>query len=453
MDAETLKKIIVEGESVEVELKQSFHSVQEIARIIAAFANTQGGLLILGVTDKRRIEGIKENPDIIQQKIAHANAIIHPAPLTNVEVHTLDHKKIILVVVHKADLSVFHSVEGVIFVRLGSTVQKLEGQSIIEFLRHRQILLFEESIEPTALLNDIDQNRVRDYLEKRKQEDFLKKHSLQDFFLNKKLASLQPDLKLKNAGLLFFSKDPQFFFPYTLIKLVRFDGKEAVKVLAYEEAKGTLPQMIEHSLNFIRRFIAKEFVIKDFKRKEILYIPEDAVRETIINALAHRDYFNKNEVQLSIFDDRVEITNPGGLPEGMTKELLGALSIQRNPKIYELLKDYGYMEGLGSGIIQVRELMKKNNLPEPEFLTNKEFFRIILRIRKFEEKRSDLTKRQIIIINYLKEHKKIKSKECAAINKISIPTAVNELKNLEKLGLVEKKGTYRGAYYVIKEEK
>ncbi len=452
MNTETLKKIIAEGEGVEVELKQSFHSVQEIARIIAAFANTQGGLLILGVTDNGKIEGIKENHDIVQQKTAQANAIIHPAPLTNIEVHTLEQKKVILIVVHRADSSVFHSVEGVIFVRLGSTVQKLEGQSIIEFLRHRQILMFEESIEFTASLKDIDQNRIKEYIEKRKQEDFLKKHSLQDFFISKKLASLQPDLKLKNVALLFFSKDPQFFFPYTLIKLVRFDGKEAVKVLAYEEAKGTLPQMIEHSLNFIRRFIAKEFVIKDFKRKEILYLPEDAVREAVINALAHRDYFNKNEVQLSIFDDRVEITNPGGLPEGMSKELLGALSIQRNPKIYELLKDYGYMEGLGSGILQIREFMKKNNLPEPEFLTNKEFFRIILRIRKAEEKKSELTKRQTTIINYLKEHKKIKSKECASLNKISIPTAVNEFKNLEKLGLIKKIGSYRGAYYILNEE-
>jgi len=150
MDIENLKRIIVEGESVEVEFKQSFHSVQEIARVIAAFANTQGGLLILGVKSEGTIEGIKENLDLVQQKISQANSTIDPAPLTNVGVHTLDHKKIIIITVHRADFSVFHSVEGVIYVRLGSTVQKLEGQSIVEFLRNRQILLFEESLDLTS---------------------------------------------------------------------------------------------------------------------------------------------------------------------------------------------------------------------------------------------------------------------------------------------------------------
>ena len=453
MDAENLKRIIAEGESVEVEFKQSFHSVQEIARIISAFANTQGGLLFLGLKDNGTIEGIKENLDIVQQKISQANSIIHPTPLTNVGIHTLDHKKIIIITVHRADSSVFHSVEGVIYVRLGSTVQKLEGQSIVEFLRNRQILLFEESLEFSASLKDIDENKVKEYLNLRKQTDYLQNHSVKDFLLSKKLVSFQPEVKLKSVALLFFAKDPQSFFPYSLIKLVRFDGVEPIKVLAYEEAKGNLPQIIDHAVNFMRRFIAKEFVITETKRKEIPFLPEDAVREAIINAVAHRDYFNKNEIQLSIFDDRVEITNPGGLPEGMSPELLGSLSIQRNPKIYQLLKDYAYMEGIGSGISKIRRLMNENKLSDPEFTITKDFFRLVLRLRKGKEAvpSLELTKRQINIIDYLKKNKKIKSKECATINKISNPTAVKELTGLEKNGLIQKIGTYRGVYYILKE--
>ncbi|MBI2665079.1 hypothetical protein HYX12_00475, partial [Candidatus Woesearchaeota archaeon] len=179
----------------------------------------------------------------------------------------------------------------------------------------------------------------------------------------------------------------------------------------------------------------------------------DAVREAIINAVAHRDYFNKNEIQLSIFDDRIEITNPGGLPEGMSPELLGSLSIQRNPIIYQLLKDYAYMEGIGSGISKIRRLMKENKLSDPEFIITKDFFRLVLRLRKGKEAvpSLELTKRQINIIDYLKKNKKMKSKECATINKISNPTAVKELTQLEKKGLIQKVGTYRGAYYILKE--
>ncbi len=450
MDTENLLRIIKEGESIEVEFKQSFHSFQDIAKIICAFANTQGGLLILGVDDKGKIEGIKENLDVVQQKISQSNSTIQPNPLTNIGIHTIDKKRLIVIIVHKADSSVFHSVGGIIYIRLGSTIQKLEGQSMVEFLRNRQILLFEESMEGTPKIEDIDINKVRSYLEIRSQSDYLKSHSLKDFLLSKKLASLQSDLKIKNIALLFFAKDPQFFFSYAQIKLVRFDSNEPIKVLAYEEAKGSLPQIIEQSLNFVRRFIAKEFVIKEIKRKEIPLLPEDVVRETIINAVAHRDYFNKNEIQLSIFDNRLEITNPGGLPEGMTKELLGALSIQRNPLIYQFLKDYGYMEGIGSGISKIFKSMKDANLESPEFALTKEFFRVVLKMGKAITKYGEeLSKRQQKALEFLKKNEKIKAKEYSSMNKISIPTSVKDIKDLEKKGYVKKIGKYRGVYYIL----
>jgi ATP-dependent DNA helicase RecG len=453
MNVENLKKIIEGGESVEVEFKQAFHSVQNIAKIIAAFANTQGGILIVGIKDNGSVEGIKEKVDILQQKISQSNSIIHPSPLVTIEIHTIK-KKLLVIIVHKADASVFHSVKGVVYIRLGSTVQRLEGQSIVEFLRNRQILLFEESIEFSAQLEDIDRNIVKTYLEKRMQATYLETHSLQDFLISKKLASFQPDVKIKNSALLFFARDTQYFFPYVQIKLVRFDGKEPIKVFAYEDAKGSLPQMIEHSLNFVRRFIAKSFVIENIERKEIPLLPEGVVREAIINAVAHRDYFNKNETQVSIFDDRLEITNPGGLPEGMTKELLGALSIQRNPAIYQLLKDYGHMEGIGSGISKMYTIMSEQNLGKPEFVISKEFFRVILRMKKKKEIHlgENWNKRQILAVDYLKTHKKIKSHEYALLTHVSIPTAVKDLADLEKKDVVKKVGSYRGAYYILNEK-
>ncbi|MBI2597581.1 MAG: putative DNA binding domain-containing protein, partial [Candidatus Diapherotrites archaeon] len=418
----------------------------------SAFANTQGGLLILGVNDKGEIEGIKEKPDSVQQKISNSNATIHPSPIINVEIHTIGKKKIIVIAVHMADSAVFHTVEGVIHVRIGSTIQKLEGQSILEFLRNRQILLFEESIEATAKTDDLDTAKVAEYLKERNQPDYLSTHSLKDFLASKKLVSFQPDLKIKSVAILFFAKDPQQFYHYVQIKLVRFDGNQPIKVLAYEDAKGNLPQMIEHAMNFVRRFIPKEFVITGTKRTEILALPEEAVREAIINAVAHRDYFNKNETQLSIFDNRLEITNPGGLPEGMTKELLGTLSIQRNPVVYQMLKDYEYMEGIGSGISKILRAMKEKNLKQPEFLISKEFFRIVFEMKaeKIIEK-PVLNKRQAKAMGYAKSHKKISSKEYAKINKVSIPTAVKYLKELEKKKMLKKIGKYRGAHYTINE--
>lgn len=382
--------------------------------------------------------------------------MIHAAPLINVAVIGLEGKKVILVVTHKADSSVFHSVDGVIYVRIGITIQRLEGQSIVEFLRNRQILLFDESVEPSAKVDDIDVQKVEAYMEKRGQPAHLKNHSLKDFLMSKKLVSLQPDMKLKSAAILFFAKDVQQFYPYTQVKLVRFDGIEPVKVLAYEDAKGSLPQLIDHTVNFVMRFVPKEFIIQETKRKEIPALPEEVVREAVINAVAHRDYFNKNEIQISVFDDRIEITNPGGLPEGMTKELLGALSIQRNPKIYQLLKDYGYMEGIGSGISKIYTVMREKNLDSPEFITSKDFFRVVLRTKKLGKvikSVAGLSSRQLKGLEYLRQKGKIKSQDYALMNKISVPTAVKDLSELQKEGLVKKIGKYKGAYYVLNEEK
>lgn len=451
MKNKELKEIIDRGESVEVEFKKSFHSFQEVAKTICAFSNTQGGILILGVSDKGKIEGIEGNLDQLQRKIADANSNIHQKPIIKIEVHEIDKSKVIVIIVHKAETSMFHSFEGALYVRIGTTTQKLEGASILDFLRNRQILLFDEGIEYSAKLESLDEDKIKEYLNLRKQDTYLREHDMKDFLISKKLAVSLPDLKIKNAALLFFARDPQFFFPYAQVKLVRFDGLEPVKIISYEEAKGSLPQIINQSTNFVRRYISKEFLIKGIQREDIPMLPEEAIREAIINAIAHRDYFNKNEIQISIFDDRVEVTNPGGLPEGMEKELLGILSIQRNPSIYQLLKDYGFMEGIGSGIAKIRFTMQSANLQMPEFFISKEVFRIILRIKRIEEIelaiKHNLNLRQIKALDYIRVNKRLKTKEYAIMNKISLPSALKDLKKLEKLKLIKKIGSYKGAYF------
>lgn len=453
MKTEEIKNLIGQGEGIEIEFKSSFPAQHELARTLCAFANTAGGIFFIGVGNSKEIKGIQIEKDNLQKKISQANHLIHPSPIINIEIEKIDNKDIIAIIVHKANSSVFHSIEGAIFVRVGSTTTRLEGDTILEFLRNRQILLFEETIEPNAKIEDIDINKVKNYLERRNQPEYLKEHTIREFLLTKKMATLQPDIKIKSTALLFFSKDPQSHYPYSLIKLVRFDGNEPIKVIAYEEAKGALPEIIDQANNFIKRFMTKEFKIEGLQREDIPFIPQEAIREAIINAVAHRDYFNKNETQLSIFDDRIEITNPGGLPDGMSPNLLGKLSVQRNPAIYQVLKDYGYMEGIGSGYSKIFRLISSAGLVKPEYISAKEFFRIIFLNKKESPVISGLNERQSKMLNYIKEKKKIKSKEYAHLTKITLPTAISDLKKIEKLGYIKKVGSYRGAYYILNEEK
>ena len=413
------------------------------------FANTLGGIIFIGISDNKEIKGLAINKDDLQKKISQANRLIYPLPTINIEIQEIENKEIVAIIVHRTNVSTFHSIGGVIFIRVGSTTARLEGDAILEFLRNRQILLFEEVIEPYAKIEDMDSNRIKSYLDKRNQSDYLKEHSIRDFILSKKLAILQPDLKIKSLALLFFSHDPQSYYYYSIIKLVRFDGTEPIKVIAYEDAKGPLPEIIEHAHNFVKRFMTQEFRIEGLRREEIPFIPEEAVREAIINAVAHRDYFNKNETQISIFDDRIEITNPGGLPEGMNKDLLGKLSIQRNPGIYHLLKDYGYMEGIGSGYSKIFRLISETGLVKPDYIITKDIFRLIFWNKKLSIIIPGLNERQSRMLNYIRNKKQIKAKEYADLSNVTHPTAVADLKRLKEQGYVKKIGSYRGAYYIL----
>ncbi len=451
MQIDKIKKLIRGGEHQEAEFKESFHSSQGISKLICAFSNTIGGIILLGVKDNGMIKGVSKNIDTIQKRIADANSCVHPSPIITVEVKRIDKKKIIVIIVHKADSSIFHTFGGVIYIRIGSTVQKLEGNSIVQFLRDRQLLLFEDQVEPSSRIEDLDTNKIKDYLDIRNQKIHLNEDSIKKFVFNKKLAVISDKDGLKNLALLFFAKNIQDFYPYAQIKLVRFDGLKPVKVIAYEEAKGSLVEMIEQSMNFVKRFISKEYKIEGLKRKEIAFIPEEAIREAIINSVAHRDYFNKNEIQLNIFDDRLEIINPGSLPEGMKEDLLGSLSVQRNPMIYQFLKDYGYMEGIGSGISRIYSLMKKFNLKKPEFKVTKNHFRVILMNEKIRKMIVGLNNRQNEVLSVLKTKESIKSKRYAEMFNISVPSAVNDLNELEKKGYIKKVGSYKGAYYKLKE--
>ncbi len=457
MDTEQLIKIIQSGESQEVEIKQSFHSSQDFSKIMCGLSNTLGGVIIIGVSPKKEVIGINDNTDVIQQKISAAAQAVSPPILPSIELHEIKNKRVIVVILQRAIDNTFHTFQGVIWAKIGSTLKRIEGNQMVDFLRAKQILCFDET-HSNATVTDLDKEKIKEYLELRKQGDFLKNRSVEDFLINMNLASKNEALKIKNAALLFFAKDPIIFNPQIELKLVRFDGKDPVKILSHQLLQTDLTQSIEKALSFVKDNISKSLEITDKARREEKYqYPLNVVREAIVNAVAHRDYFSKDAVQIYIFSDRIEITNPGSLPSGLPKELFGTLSVQRNPLIYRILRDYGYVEGLGSGVPRMINGMREIGLSDPEFGIYEHFFRVVLRNTKSDLKPilafKDLNERQVRVIEFLKKNKSIKTTMYQKLNKVSLGTArldINELLNFE---YIKKVGSFRGAYYILNEEK
>jgi len=457
MNIEQLEEIVKSGENQEVEFKESFGQ-QKTSKLICAFGNSYGGIIVFGVTDNGRIKGVESNLDELQRKISAANQNISPKPIISIETHKTDNKNLVVVIIQRATDGVYYTYEGVIYVRIGSSIEKLDGQSHLEFLRTKQILSFDENYESDAKVEDLDLDKIKYYLKSRNQDNFLESHSIEDFLISKKLASKNGKFKIKNSGVILFAKNPENFYPQSEIKFVKFKGKEPVEIIFHKLIQKDLFSSIDESFNLVKENIGKRIkIVGSPKREEEYEYPLEAIREAIVNAIAHRNYFSKDSIQIYLFEDRMEITNPGSLPQGLPKELFGTISVQRNPITYRFLRDLGYVEGLGTGIPRMKNYMRKAGLRDPDFNFTESFFRITLYNKKGSKRpiksKEDLNEKQKKALEYLKRNKALKSKTYAELNKVSHATAVGEINEMVEFGYLKKVGAYRGVYYILGEKK
>ncbi|MBI4979991.1 putative DNA binding domain-containing protein [Candidatus Woesearchaeota archaeon] len=454
MKQEELLALIKNGETQEVELKEGCPNGHKLTEIICGLANTDGGFLILGVSEKGEIKGLQCNLDKLQQDIANARQSIHSSPPVSTTIHIIEDKKIALVEINKANDKNAHTYNGAVYVRIGSTTHKLEGQELFDFLKNKQILCFDEQ-DSEAKIENLDENRIKLYLIKRGQPDYLKANNVQEFIISNMFGKLNGKLKLKNIAALFFAKEPHRWHPQSEVRIVRFSGTEPINIVVQRDFRSDPMENIEQTIAFIRENISKRFIIPENspRRIEIEEYPTSVIREAIVNAVAHRDYYSYDSIQINLFEDRIEISNPGGLPQGLTKEFFGKRSVRRNPLTYRILREGHYVEGLGLGIPQMRNEMRKAGLRDPEFNFEGGFFVVTLRNAKGSikpvEGLKDLNSRQLNALDYLRQNKTIKSKTYANINEVSLPIALKDINELIKFKYIQKVGSYRGAYYVL----
>lgn len=457
MDIAALKQLIKDGESEVVEFKESWPMNAAISKVVCGFANNRGGTLVIGVNDAGRAVGISPDKlDPLQKRVVESVRTVEPNPLVSISVVNVYKCDVVVVQVKKAHDRVYHTYQGAIYVRVGSTNQRLDGATQLDYLRHKQILSFDEAVHDHAVLTDIDENKVRKYLESRGRDDFLDDRTLEDFLKVNRLAEEgSQGTRIKNPALVLFGKNPADFHPQTEVKLVHFAGSTPVDILDYKLLNSDIISNIDNALLFLRSKLAKRIEINDSaKREESYEYPLSVIREALINAFIHRNYFSNDSIQISLFSDKLEIVSPGSLPSELTKELFGTLSVQRNPILYRFLRDLGYVEGLGTGVPRIRQEMAKANLPEPEFEFTDHFTRI--RLHKYPtapkvelQTIPGISPRHQKALDFLAQQGEMKAKQYADMNKVSYATAVNEINTLIQLGLIEKVGAYRGAYYVL----
>jgi len=273
------------------------------------------------------------------------------------------------------------------------------------------------------------------------------------------------------SGLLLFGRSPESILIQSKIKADRFQGIEPVDTIDHEDIKGTIFQMINKAEAFFRRNMRTAMRIEGFSRVEIDEYPLEALREAVVNAVAHRDYEIKGAtVMINMFSDRVVIASPGLLPQPLTLEDIRKFKyrpVSRNPIIARTMYEMGFMEERGGGIRRMHDLMINHGLKPPEFSYDSGYFivtfygpgekildlhpvkpRVIYSVE--EAKLAELNDRQKGILQYLLEHGRITSLECTKKFRVTRDTANRDFKKLIKLGLLQQKGTGRGTYYILK---
>jgi len=434
-------------ETRNIELKENFG--ENALRALCAFANTQGGKVVLGVDDDGNIKGFEINNNTLRditEKIV-SELSIHP----DIEIREIDGKQIVEISVNKSNIPI--SFKGKYYERVGNTTREMNPERLKEFFIKGTN--WDGIINETANLNEIDDETVRLFLRMARAKNrlliFEKDVEIGVLFEHLKLAI---NGNLTNAALMLFGKDPQKYFVNAVLRIVRLKNESTI--VGDRLINGNLFTQVIQGEEAIKNFLNVKYEITGLQREEIWDYPLPAIREGLINALIHRDYFKWNvQTQVKIYDDYIWFYNIGGLPEGITIEQLTKPhpSVPRNPLIVHIFYLAGFIEEVGSGIGRMIDEMKKANLPEPEFKEEMGGFSVYFRKDIYTEEylRSlGLNERQIKAVMYVKEKGKINlSNYESIIGVVSSKTLYRDLQELTEKGILKAIGDKKGRVYVF----
>lgn len=454
---EDIKTIVNSGEGYNAEFKVRLPSkLKELTEEVCAFANAAGGVLLVGVDDQNHIVGVSidnAKRSAIQNSLNEINPHL-PSPFYKVIV---DGKEIWVIEVSSGTQKPY-MLSGAIYVRQGPNTQKITSvEGMREFFQQNDRIYFDEGLCPGF---DVKKDLDEAYF-----EEFRAASGLSGGVKAKQIIA---NLKLtdskgvfKNGGVLFFGKAPEVFFEKAVIRCVAFKGVTKTQIIDDKVYGGPLMQQYQQAMHWLNGKLDVRYIIEGSgPRRELWEIPEVVFKEALINALAHRDYYDKGaRITIELFDDRVEVSNPGGLVSAIDPAEFGFKSHSRNPLIFGLFERIDMVEQIGSGISRIRDAMEKSSLPTPIFKTEGMFTLVLKRSIKSKQS-SDLENTRVENENTMVETEKtmvenndtMVEKEATGVETKSTRDKIIELikedKTISALELAEKLGiTTRGVEY------
>lgn len=357
MNVDELKERIVKGENLHTDFKERFDSNRELAKDLVCFANTDGGQIIFGVLKDKTIVGV-DNPDSLVSKVDDIAYQHCEPPITVVqEVLDVDGKTIVLVNIPKGDQRPYRTLSGVFYVRRSSRCQQASREELLRLFQATESIYYDEIPLPRLGISNLDLDAFERFLGTTGQSDLGvdNERILRNWRL---ISGGHPTI----AGIILFGMNPQSDLPFAQINAARFPGTDSsVEPSDMKDLTGRLLDVIDQAQRFLRLHLRTPHEIKGFEPEAKPELPEEALREALVNAVAHRDYTVHGPIRLFIMDDRIEIHSPGKAPNTVDEEAMRAgIHVVRNPHIYARLSDAGLVTRAGSGIRRIIRLVKES---------------------------------------------------------------------------------------------
>jgi len=446
-----LDDLLQKSESATLARKTEFDA--ECVEIAAAMATVRGGVILVGITPEGEIGGANIDEQALEKWTAQIALATEPSVAADAELQHTGEKLVVVLTIPEMPIKPV-AVNGRCYKRLGKHNHLLTAAEIAELHALTTGRSWDNLPMESATFEDLDLSKIEKYIETataRHRRNIDKKES--PFTILDRLRLIRNG-KLTNAAILLFGKEPQVFFPQAKIKAGRF--KSETVIVDDAEIGGTVIEQIDAAFAFIQRHLAVRLVITGQpQREEVWEYPLGALREGLINAIAHRDYATAAATQVRIYDDNLLIWNPGNLPLHLRIDDLKRKhqSVLRNVLIGSIFYDLGYIERWGSGTNRILDECRALHLPEPDWRENQG---LMLTFRKevFTEETLrdlDLPERQLQAVLHVKKNRRITNQQYQELFGVKKRTASEDLHELEAKGILERIGsTGKGTYYKIK---
>ena len=352
-EAALLERVAL-GEHTRQQFKRTFNSPDALAAELAAFANSGGGTLLIGVNDDGSLAGLdaaalrRLNQMLSNASSQHVRPPLHPHT-ENVQTHA---GLVMVVTVPNGLAKPYLDQQGRIWVKQGADKRHVTAREELQRMFQRGGLVHADVVPVAGTTSaDLDEPAFRRYLAQHYSADATPAGLQLDALLQN--LGLGDGLELNLTGLLLFGRNPLRWLPAFTVKAVAFPGTRITdtRYLDSQDISGTLPQQYTETLAFIKRNLHRVQGSQGFNSPGILEVPEIALQELLVNALVHRDYFTSASIRILVFTDRIDIISPGHLPDSLgVDDIRHGKSNRRNPTLSEHAFRLLPYRGLGTGI-------------------------------------------------------------------------------------------------------